>query len=117
MAANAFEHRTVCQDLHQFHQVTWVSPDSDSCIDILNLPQKQLANINQIPRSLTLFGCVDNLSEENSPLHDIVLQSAPGSPGSYPIIHAENRDGEPIKISHSISIQFYLEHANIYVSW
>lgn len=32
----------------------------------------------------------DNLSAENSPLHDIVLQSAPGSPGSYPIVHADN---------------------------
>lgn len=37
--------------------------------------------------SLTL----DNLSAENSPLHDIVLQSAPGSPGSYPIVHTENQ--------------------------
>lgn len=35
---------------------------------------------------------MDNLSEENSPLHDIVLQSAPGSPSAYPIVHAENRD-------------------------
>ncbi|XP_031640885.1 forkhead box protein K1-like [Contarinia nasturtii] len=37
---------------------------------------------------------MDNLSAENSPLHDIVLQSAPGSPrGSYPgtIVHAENQ--------------------------
>lgn len=35
-------------------------------------------------------------SAENSPLHDIVLQSAPGSPGAYPIIHSDhtNNDGE-----------------------
>lgn len=48
---------------------------------------------------------VDNLSAENSPLHDIVLQSAPGSPGgSYPNVHADNphSDGkliESIKMS------------------
>lgn len=37
-------------------------------------------------------------SAENSPLHDIVLQSAPGSPGSYPNVHAEqqNTDGKQI---------------------
>lgn len=33
-------------------------------------------------------------SAENSPLHDIVLQSAPGSPGSYPNIHSENPSGD-----------------------
>lgn len=37
----------------------------------------------------------DNLdSVENSPLHDIVLQSAPGSPGSYPMIHTDNGNND-----------------------
>lgn len=40
-----------------------------------------------------LFFIADN-SAENSPLHDIVLQSAPGSLGSYPIIHSENPSGD-----------------------
>lgn len=50
-------------------------------------------NSNNIFFSLLFH--LDN-SAENSPLHDIVLQSAPGSPGSYPIIHTEsaNNDGE-----------------------
>lgn len=29
-------------------------------------------------------------SADNSPLHDIVLQSAPGSPGLYPIMHSND---------------------------
>lgn len=41
-------------------------------------------------------------SAENSPLHDIVLQSAPGSPGSYAAAHIEHAsDG-----NYSNSIQF-----------
>lgn len=36
-----------------------------------------------------------DISAENSPLHDIVLQSAPGSPGSYPTAHIDpHTDGK-----------------------
>lgn len=60
--------------------------------------QQFLVHFSYLTRNSNIFFLLFNSdnSAENSPLHDIVLQSAPGSPGSYPIIHTEstNNDGE-----------------------
>lgn len=68
-------------------------------------------NIKIICLILSPFVTIDNLSAENSPLHDIVLQSAPGSPGSYPIVHAENQGGDGKQMQFICLVyRFYVNH-------
>lgn len=89
----------VCPDLRLFRRVIWVNNENIS-LNFVHL--FFVGKISQFFTKIHTFFCsVDNLSAENSPLHDIVLQSAPGSPGSYPNVHTErvtHADGKLKKV-------------------
>lgn len=77
MVVNVFEHHLVCPDLHLCLRPA-ILVINFTAHSVFN-PALPIYFVNKI-----FFFYFEDHSRDNSPLHDVVLQSAPGSPrGSY----------------------------------